>query len=323
MILHDPVDCLVLDKLNKGEPVGIPTETVYGLGAKIDSENALKRIFEIKSRPLFDPLIVHVANLEMAKSLVNPTEFSLSIIDSIKDFWPGPLTVVLEKNKERVPDIITSGFTTVGIRMPNNPKTLELIEEIGPLAAPSANPFQKTSPTSATDVENYFGPELITIDGGQCPIGIESTIIRFHEIPKKIEILRKGFIDPKLVKSNLEENIKCHFVIEDKTQKISNNSPGLFKEHYKPKGKVFTIFEEELEGITKFKEKNQNISKSQLVHLGDNPVIVARSLYRQLFSVKLNETKYFVLPSKSKRVKNSNLWEAIIERLEKASEKVI
>ena len=134
--------------------VAIPTETVYGLAGSISSEKALHKIFKTKERPYFDPLIVHVSSIEQAKEYVTDWTEITEIL--AQNFWPGPLTFVLPKN-DKVSDTITSGLNTVAIRMPNHIKTLKLIESLGtPVAAPSANPFKKTSPTTTAHVSEYF-----------------------------------------------------------------------------------------------------------------------------------------------------------------------
>jgi L-threonylcarbamoyladenylate synthase len=160
------------DRLVAGDVVAIPTETVYGLAASIDSEKGLRRIFSLKERPFFDPLIVHVASLKEASSLVRDWP---PIADFIgRYFWPGPLTLVLPK-AERVNSLITSGLDTVAVRYPSHPLTLDLIRLVGtPLAAPSANKFGKTSPSRALHVKSEFpGTDLLILDGGECEIGVE------------------------------------------------------------------------------------------------------------------------------------------------------
>ncbi|MGC8962201.1 MAG: L-threonylcarbamoyladenylate synthase, partial [Candidatus Bathyarchaeia archaeon] len=155
--------------IKRGGLVAFPTETVYGLGASAFNPNAVARIFEVKRRPRFDPIIVHVANPEEVERIC--LEVSGDAWMLIRRFWPGPLTLVLPKS-DAVPDIVTAGLETVAVRMPSHPVALELIREAGvPVAAPSANLFGRLSPTTAKHVKEQIGDEIdLIIDGGRCPI---------------------------------------------------------------------------------------------------------------------------------------------------------
>jgi L-threonylcarbamoyladenylate synthase len=162
--------------LRRGEPVAIPTETVYGLAANAFDPEAVLRVFAIKGRPSFDPLIVHIGQKEQSNTLVEAvSDEAHALMDR---FWPGPLTLVLPK-RSSVPDIVTSGLDTVGVRMPAHPLTLRLLRSLDfPLAAPSANPFGYVSPTSAQHVMDRLGDRIpYILDGGPCNVGVESTII--------------------------------------------------------------------------------------------------------------------------------------------------
>lgn len=163
-------------RIKESGVVAFPTETVYGLGANAFDAQAVARIFEIKQRPHFDPLIVHVCSadqLELVTNGVSPMAKAL-----IDEFWPGPLTLILPKSRQ-VPDLVTSGLPTVAVRMPRHPLALELIRRAGvPLAAPSANPFGSTSPTTAQHVLDQLGGKAdLVLDGGPCSVGVESTIV--------------------------------------------------------------------------------------------------------------------------------------------------
>src|SRR5277367_77070 len=162
--------------IQEGGLVAFPTETVYGLGADALNPYAVARIFEVKNRPTFDPLIVHVADIRQAEILV--LKFPEKALKLIEKFWPGPLTLVLPK-ASIVPDIVTSSLPSVAIRVPNHPMALELIRESGrPIAAPSANPFGQVSPTTADHVRRSMGNKVdLILDGGPCAIGVESTVI--------------------------------------------------------------------------------------------------------------------------------------------------
>ena len=167
-----------IEFLNAEDVVAIPTETVYGLAGNIYSEKAVKKIFQLKQRPFFNPLIVHLSGPEQL------SEVAAELPDKAKklaeSFWPGPLTLILKK-KPRVPDLVTSGKETVAVRVPNHTVTLELLDNLDfPLAAPSANPFGSISPTASSHVANYFKEKLsMVLEGGTCEKGIESTIIGF------------------------------------------------------------------------------------------------------------------------------------------------
>ena len=174
-----------------GGLVAFPTETVYGLGANALNPDAVARIFEVKQRPSFDPLIVHIATRASLDRLVET--ISLGDHRLMDVFWPGPLTLVLPK-REIVPDIVTAGLSTVAIRMPAHPVAQALIREAGvPIAAPSANPFGYVSPTCAQHVLDGLGDHVdLILDGGPCQIGVESTIVSI--VGTWTELLRPGSV---------------------------------------------------------------------------------------------------------------------------------
>lgn len=176
--------------LRAGGVVAFPTETVYGLGANAFDARAVARIFEIKARPTFDPLIVHVLDEAMLERVVS--EIPQTARRLIERFWPGPLTLVLRK-RSAVPALVTSGLPTVAVRMPAHPVARALLERTGtPLAAPSANPFGRLSPTRALHVERMLGDRVdLIVDGGPAEHGIESTIVGLEPRPT---VLRPGAI---------------------------------------------------------------------------------------------------------------------------------
>ena len=212
--------------LQKGKLVAFPTETVYGLGADALNETASAELFIAKKRPLFDPLIVHVHSAEQVKQLT--TEIPESAVKLMDAFWPGPLTLVLPKSAV-VPDIVTAGGSTVAVRMPQHPLALELLRQAGtPVAAPSANIFGKTSPTTARHVaEQLEGKYEVLIDGGACRVGVESTVLTL--VGEKPVILRPGGITKEEIEqvigpvSNRSELPEEHMA-----------SPGLLPSHYAP-----------------------------------------------------------------------------------------
>ena len=175
--------------LRRGGLVAFPTETVYGLGANAFDPRAVARVFEVKARPSFDPLIVHVHDASELPRVVaasgDPRVGRLAA-----RFWPGPLTLVLPRRAE-VPDIVTSGLDTVGVRVPSHPAALALLRAAGPVAAPSANPFGYVSPTTAAHVAERLGHAVdLVLDGGPCPVGVESTILSLADDPPRL--LRPG-----------------------------------------------------------------------------------------------------------------------------------
>lgn len=209
--------------IQEGQLVAFPTETVYGLGANALDPIAVARIFELKERPTFDPLIVHIADVSALESLVvAPDDTVFRLADR---FWPGPLTMILPK-RMCIPDIVTSGLPTVGIRMPDNNIALQLIREAQcPISAPSANRFGNISPTTADHVRKQLPGVAYVLDGGKTTVGIESTIIRLT--PKGFQILRNGII----TKEEIEDIVPYDFssVVPDIT------APGMLKSHYSPK----------------------------------------------------------------------------------------
>jgi L-threonylcarbamoyladenylate synthase len=216
--------------LERNGLVGIPTETVYGLAGNAYSPDAVVKIFEVKNRPSFDPLIVHVFNLKRVEEITIHIPPKAGLL--AKAFWPGPLTLLLEKRRI-IPDIVTSGLSTVAVRIPDHPLTLELLDTLSfPLAAPSANPFGYVSPTTAKHVDDQLGAKISYIlDGGDCPIGIESTIIGFRE--DQPEIYRLGGISVEEIESVVGKvTIQQHSTSRPAT-------PGTLESHYAPGKKVF------------------------------------------------------------------------------------
>jgi L-threonylcarbamoyladenylate synthase len=211
--------------IQKGGIVAFPTETVYGLGADAFNPLAVARVFEVKRRPYFDPLIVHVANSRDVKKLAK--EIPTNAKKLTEKFWPGPLTVVLLK-EEKIPDIVTAGLPSVAIRMPNHPIALSLIKESRcPIAAPSANPFGYLSPTTANHVHEQLGDQVdLILDGGPCPVGVESTIVSFLE--ESPRLLRAGGVSLEEIESFIGK-VEVTEIKEDRPY-----APGMLPRHYAP-----------------------------------------------------------------------------------------
>lgn len=210
--------------LKEGKLVAIPTETVYGLGGNALLPKTVARIFEVKGRPSFDPLIVHVAEKkDVEKYCFDVPQKAWKLIDH---FWPGPLTLVLPK-KEIIPDIVSGGLSTVAIRMPSHPVARSIIRMAGvPVAAPSANLFSKLSPTRAEHVLKQIGENIdYIVDGGQTPIGVESTVVFVSG--DEITILRPGGV-------SLEDvtRVAGPVTVAARNEKVL--SPGQLELHYSP-----------------------------------------------------------------------------------------
>lgn len=215
--------------LEQGELVAIPTETVYGLAGNALNNHAVVGIFQAKARPHFDPLIVHVPSVAAARQYVE--NFPPHAVQLAEKFWPGPLTLLLPR-KNIIPDLVTSGLDTVGIRCPNHALTHELLKSLAfPLAAPSANPFGYVSPTTPQHVNEQLGDRIAYIlDGGPCQVGIESTILGFeHDAPV---IYRTGGL-------GIEEIERIAGKISVQAHSTSNpKAPGQLKSHYAPGKRV-------------------------------------------------------------------------------------
>ena len=219
--------------IKSGGMAVFPTETVYGLGADATNPDAVARVFEIKHRPHFDPLIVHVASPDAAKALwlqCPPVAEKL-----MKRFWPGPLTIVLPKT-EKIPDIVTAGLPSVAVRMPNHPVATVLLAAAGcPIAAPSANRFGHASPTSAQAVEEELGKDILILDGGPARVGIESTVIAFDG--ERPQLLRPGGVPLEEITAVIGP---VSFAQKDGAPTAS---PGMLKRHYAPAKPLYLLEE--------------------------------------------------------------------------------
>ncbi|MEQ8812550.1 MAG: L-threonylcarbamoyladenylate synthase [Imperialibacter sp.] len=223
--------------LDRGQLIGLPTETVYGLAGNAFNEAAVLKIFQVKNRPSFDPLIAHTNSLEKVKTFVK--DIPDVALDLAEAFWPGPLTLLLPK-KKRIPLLLTSGLKTVAVRIPDHPLTTALLEQLDyPLAAPSANPFGYVSPTTAHHVQDQLGESIpYILDGGPCRVGIESTIIGFEN--NKPVVYRLGG-------KRIDEIEKLIGTVRIRTNMSSDPAaPGMLKSHYAPTKRVVVGDLEEL-----------------------------------------------------------------------------
>ncbi len=299
--------------IQDGGLVAFPTETVYGLGANALDPDAVIKIFEAKQRPSFDPLIVHICDIkDISRLCLNVDE---RVYKLAKRFWPGPLTIVLPK-KKIVPDIVTSGLSTVAIRMPANDVALQLIDKAGcPIAAPSANKFGKLSPTKAEHVMKQLSDVDFIIDGGKTTVGIESTVISLSNAGFKI--LRPGVIT--------EEEIE--FIIpRDNSNNINEAglaSPGLLKSHYSPT-KPMCIFndgdyypESKKIGYLAFQKSKSalNYTKSEILSEKGDLKEAALNLFGALHRLEDSDVDMIV----AEPVPEVGIGVAIMDRLRKAS----
>ncbi|RAJ92497.1 L-threonylcarbamoyladenylate synthase [Larkinella arboricola] len=212
--------------LEQGEVIGLPTETVYGLAGNALNPDAVLKIFKVKNRPSFDPLIVHTDSLDKAETFVTAIPEKARRV--AERFWPGPVTILLPK-KAVIPDLVSSGLDTVAIRIPNHPLALKLLSVLDfPLAAPSANPFGYISPTTARHVVQQLGDQIpYVLDGGSAQVGIESTIIGFSD---------DGPIVYRLGGMTLEKLEAVLGKVAVRSHSTSNpKAPGMLSSHYAPR----------------------------------------------------------------------------------------
>ncbi len=297
--------------LQQGDVVAFPTETVYGLGANALDATAVAKIFEIKQRPFFDPLIVHVDSYEMVKEIVAIVPYIAE--RCIKAFWPGPLTLVLPKNTI-IPQIVTAGLDTVAVRMPQHEIAKKLIQISGvPIAAPSANPFGYLSPTTADHVASQLGDKVeIILDGGQCPVGVESTIIKIEN--ESITVLRHGGIPIEEIEAIAGK------VVSMPSAKIE--APGQLPYHYAPKTRIVivkdvsNIQDDSSFGLILFKKRKLPYKNIHIMHLSDEGDLrqAAANLFTCLHALDAMNLSVMY----AEEVPQVGLGKAIMDRLLKA-----
>ena len=296
--------------IDNNNVIGIPTETVYGLAGNAYSNISVKKIFKLKRRPSFNPLIIHFKNLQKLK---NDAVFNTDFIKLYKAFCPGPITFVLKKKKKsKISKLATVGKKTIAVRIPNHKVTRNLLNVLKvPLAAPSANISSKLSPTSAKDVFEEFGEKIkFILDGGRCKIGLESTIVDLTEKPS---ILRPGSITIEKIQKILKKKIR----IKKNTKKIK--APGQLKLHYSPgipveMNKKYAKKNQAIIGFGKkfqVKKNHFNLSKS------GNLKEAANNLYKTMREIKKKKFKSIAVI----KIPNKGIGYAINDRLKKASNK--
>lgn len=296
--------------LKAGKLIGLPTETVYGLAADAKNDEAVKKIFAAKGRPTDHPLIVHIGSFEEINEWAEDISPEAQIL--IKKFWPGPLTLILKKQKQ-VSNLITANQDSVGLRMPNHPLALAVLHAFGSgLAAPSANQFGHISPTCAEDVlEELHDKVDLILPGGAADIGIESTIVDARTTP--CTILRPGAI----TKAMLEEALQ---------QKVLNNNhsklkvSGNLESHYAPRTPVTLMTKTEIEttdldGVFVIYSKIKLPKNTQIIQLSEDPKAYAHDLYKSLRQADHAMMRNIIV----EKPPINEAWDAINERLAKAA----
>lgn len=295
----------IVEALAAGEPVALPTETVYGLAADALSSQACAKVFEAKNRPLSDPLIVHIPSIDWLPRLTSPTPTALALAEN---FWPGPLTMVLPR-QSLVPDIVTAGQDTVAVRMSAHPLFADVAQRFGkPIAAPSANRFGRISPTTAAHVLAELDDRIpFILDGGPCAHGIESTIVHVSE--EGLRILREGPIT--------RDDLRAFAQILEAP--ISIATPGGLKSHYAPRTPL--VLEKlptprsEKNGLLAFSSPREGFAKTEILSPASDLREAAANLYGAMR--RLDEAGLDLIVAEE--IPETGIGAAIMERLRKAA----
>ena len=310
---------LVINSLKRGEIVSIPTETVYGLAGNALKEESVNLIFNLKKRPAFNPLIVHIADVNFLDRVAKNIPDQAKLLAN--HFWPGPLTLILKK-KASIPNRVTAGKDTLAVRVPNHPLTIELLKKLPfPLAAPSANPFGSISPTTARHVYKYFEEKVpFILDGGSCKSGLESTIIGFeNDTPV---LYRHGALA-------LEKIIEVIGPVKELIKNDQNpKAPGMLSKHYAPQTETIRS-ENILETIANYPNKKigilsfqkialpKDITHQEILSERGNLEEAARNLYAALHRLDQLQLELIVVPY----FPNHGLGKTINDRLQRAIQK--
>ena len=319
---------LAASLLKKGELVALPTETVYGLAANALNPVAVAKIFTIKQRPNFNPVIVHVNSIDMAKTCITGwTEWAEKLAQA---FWPGPLTLVLPKAAS-IPSIVTAGGSTVGVRWPQHPVMQEVISACGfPLAAPSANLSNSISPTTAEHVFASLGSAVpLIIDGGPCEIGIESTVIDLSQKPYRI--LRPGMLSEISLQTIIPDLVYYSEPGPSSAEHTVLKSPGLLSKHYAPKAKMallqWTNWDELRTQIAPYRVSDHQIHLLTFEHsvpsdvfgrvrrMPHEPDAYAKCIYAELHACDAHQAELIIVEMPPRKTH----WKGIINRLRRAS----
>jgi len=304
--------------LRAGEVVALPTETVYGLAANALDPSAVRKIFSIKGRPAHNPIIVHVVGTEMARSCAG--DWPVLADKLAKAFWPGPLTLVVPKSTV-IPDIVTAGGATVGLRWPSHPIIQAVIRRCGfPLAAPSANRSGEVSPTTAAHVRRSLGDRVpLVVDGGPAEVGIESTVLELTQSPPSI--LRPGMVHAESLAAVCGE-VSTPGHREGEVLR----SPGLLLKHYAPKAKLLLWKPAEVKwddlvcGYQRIHALTrgglpEHVSVSQRCLMPRDPQAFARALYAELNRADEAGADLIIVEA----VPDEPAWRAIADRLRRAA----
>jgi len=297
--------------LREGKLVAFPTETVYGLGANALDAAAVERIYEAKGRPHSSPIIVHVSDHDMAKRVVAQwPEAAEKLAD---EFWPGPLTLVLRKTAA-VPDLVTAGLPTVGVRMPAHPVALALIQAAHvPVAAPSANRFTQVSPTTADHVSRSLGDRVdYILDGGPCSVGIESTVLSLAEAAPVL--YRPGGVSREQI-----EAVIGPITIAKETPGEGHASPGLHPRHYSPRTRLLLVENGDVpqQGSGAYLQLTHPPASpvSKTVSMPNDAAEYAAKLYGVLHALDADNFDWIAIDAPPA----SPEWEAVLDRLRRAA----
>lgn len=312
------------EALRRGCLVAMPTETVYGLAGLALDESACRRIFQIKGRPLLDPLIVHVEDLAWANRLASLTPEAEKLA---AHFWPGPLTLILRK-KTVIPTIVTAGLDSVALRIPRHPVARSLLAAVGqPLAAPSANPFGYVSPSTAQHVADSFASALpFILDGGPAEIGLESTIVDLTN-PAEVSILRPGGISAEAIGEVLGVPVGYRQPSPAPENGLALMAPGTLKRHYSPRTPL-SLFDEgtrppaqAMEAVVFLKAVREQHPSPHFYWFSESgdPGEIARNLFALLR--RLDQAGHSRIWCESPRETAAGLTRAISDRLSRAAAK--
>ena len=312
-------------KLENGDVVAIPTETVYGLAADATNNIALKKIYEIKQRPADHPLIVHISDISQVKNWV--TDFPEVAVKLAKAFWPGALTLVLPA-KNHVSLLLRGGEPTIALRVPNHPITLALLKLSGlSVAAPSANLFTQISPTTMAHVEAGLGENIPVLDGGACQVGIESTIISVAS-NGAWQLLRPGMINEAEIQrvAGMSQQANISFSDKQSTPVERPKAPGQHALHYSPHTPL-SLFKDRTslinasEALMKLGKTcaalligSGTMPKCHAIQLGDQPTDVAEQLYATLHNLDALKVDRLMVELPP----NTPQWAAVLDRLSRA-----
>lgn len=305
--------------LKAGQIVAFPTETVYGLAADALDESRVRRIFDIKARPATNPLIVHVADVAMARSLAANWPHEADRI--AETFWPGPVTIVIERS-DIVPDIVTAGGPTVGVRCPDHDLARALIRGCGsPLVGPSANRSGHVSPTTAQHVEAEFGDNVLVLDGGPCRAGIESTVVSLASRP--FRVLRPGVIGAPALSRAIGEPV------EEAAETVVTGgaapSPGLHARHYAPRTRCILVDRIDEAGPGRICAIVRGPAPSgipDVIVMPENAADYARALYDALRRADDSGADLIAIerpPLEGRQAEETAIWASIADRLSRAT----